>query len=1232
VEIDLWIKVDILQVDSDSGKVLIRTCEGQLLPDSTPVLYEWIYYESEFIRPLPPTPEDTERKRLDDEFRESILNQYNMSIENCNKDGNCMFRAFASVVLGTQSRHGEIRKLCYDYMDEHRDLFSPFLTVDIANYISDQRQLGKWGDELEIKALCLALKVNVIIYKKGSSPTTIIEIPHILDPGLRTIRLSYHGGIHYNLLHQPEAPQTSSSPSVPALTLMVNQDALQQPPTPVPSTLPPSYQYMPHLWRTLPESAKRSWNVSALLILQQAVKAHRANQPTNRDAAFLKFIHLPRTALNKINKERFKSRRLRKQLNQQQKEFRESLHNQGVPSEAIENQPAEQYNEDMYQAFQPSPFDDPTEDTKTRIIRKASRQVREGYISKAVNTLKSDKVATMDDETIEILKSLHPASTGSLPTIVSPDCTKISISGDDLRSLPDTFFDNGSAPGPSGWTGALITPLLRYAQTANALALLFTLIINGEISDGPLRDCLLAARLIPMIKPNTVKGIRPLAVGEVITRIAANLVLRNSNCHTLFPSIQLGMKVSGGPERAIHTIQSLLESQPTDDNSTIILISTDIKNAYNTCSRTRILSALQHNPAAAPLIPLFHWSHHSTSHLLVYDHHIQTGTTLSHVLESQEGVRQGDPLAGISYDICVQPDYEWVQSQVPTVKLIAIHDDLNIVGPQTDAFKAFDLFKQRLSERGDLKLQPAKCRVLVPILQHATTYQHFEIQEQAEDRQMQVIYGSMPILGGCVGIDDQVKSDFVKSNISSCQQLLKSIENKFMPSQISYLILKMCINTKINYLARITRPHVANEHFRIFDQAVIKTIQHKMELPHETSLSEFSVELFRLPTHLGGYGIPSALEVSPIAYFSSVVACLPYLLPLPFDGSTLMALKKCHTALLTANTGIVPSDRIPTDFVTMLSTYSSIDSASKSRQIQHYITEQVNQFAYTNLLNRSTPIQRAMLGSASAPSAGLAFTVLPTCSEFSFTSPYFNQITRLRLGLTHYYEHTNNETDEQNDFNHRDQQGEILRHNLIAHSIIRIAQDAGYETSREVNLQDDAGAGHRVDAVLYSQYASRPPIMVDVSVTDPCSASHIRTASTKSLASASLREKEKEKEYSKVVKENHGIFYPLILEKHGGFGNKLTRFLKMLQTDATDHHQLSERESQEWLHKAKCSIAAALQVGNGMILNRAMRKAFSKRKRPQTELEELLLGNEYVNINDLAEEQRHGLASNADGT
>ena len=235
-----------------------------------------------------------------------------------------------------------------------------------------------------------------------------------------------------------------------------------------------------------------------------------------------------------------------------------------------------------------------------------------------------------------------------------------------------------------------------------------------------------------------------------------------------------------------------------------------------------------------------------------------------------------------------------------------------------------------------------------------------------------------------------------------------------------------------------------------------------MQLPLNAPLSDFSNELLRLPTHLGGYGIPSSHDTSPLAYFSSILACLPHLmqLPLPMDGPTLTTLKRCHSVLLSSDTGVIPSERIPADFVTMLSTYSTLDSASKSFQIQHHISEQVDKFAYLNLLNRATPEQRAMLASASAPSAGAAFTVLPTKAEFTITSPYFNQLTRLRLGLPHHdYNHVPS-SPSQSDLVQgqlsEDKQGRLLRHNLIANAVLRIAQDAGFETLRELSLQDDA--------------------------------------------------------------------------------------------------------------------------------------------------------------------------------
>ena len=51
----------------------------------------------------------------------------------------------------------------------------------------------------------------------------------------------------------------------------------------------------------------------------------------------------------------------------------------------------------------------------------------------------------------------------------------IVIDATEVASLPNHLVDNGSAPGPSGWTGALLIPLLRDAVCCDGLARLLTL-------------------------------------------------------------------------------------------------------------------------------------------------------------------------------------------------------------------------------------------------------------------------------------------------------------------------------------------------------------------------------------------------------------------------------------------------------------------------------------------------------------------------------------------------------------------------------------------------------------------------------------------------------------------------------------------------------------------------------------------------------------------------------------
>ena len=127
---------------------------------------------------------------------------------------------------------------------------------------------------------------------------------------------------------------------------------------------------------------------------------------------------------------------------------------------------------------------------------------------------------------------------------------------------------------------------------------------------------LLASRPIPLYKGSTT-NIRPIAIGELFTRIAGNIILKEIDGTKLFPDIQFGVRVSGGAERAIHITQAILETASQDPS--IICLSVDLSNAFNICSRSRIMQTLLDTPPSSALRPMFHWSHQSSSHLLVYN-------------------------------------------------------------------------------------------------------------------------------------------------------------------------------------------------------------------------------------------------------------------------------------------------------------------------------------------------------------------------------------------------------------------------------------------------------------------------------------------------------------------------------------------------------------------------------------------------------------------------------------
>ena len=116
------------------------------------------------------------------------------------------------------------------------------------------------------------------------------------------------------------------------------------------------------------------------------------------------------------------------------------------------------------------------------------------------------------------------------------------------------------------------------------------------------------SRVVALAKPD--KGIRPIAIGDSLARLAGKCICRALNptfaryftttaatADTPAP-LQLGVGIKGGTEILVHTARLLLEANPT-----WACCSNDIRNGFNEVSRDAVLDALNADDRLRPLLP-----------------------------------------------------------------------------------------------------------------------------------------------------------------------------------------------------------------------------------------------------------------------------------------------------------------------------------------------------------------------------------------------------------------------------------------------------------------------------------------------------------------------------------------------------------------------------------------------------------------------------------------------------
>jgi hypothetical protein len=1055
----------------------------------------------------------------------------------------------------------------------------------------------------------------------------------------------------------------------------------------IPNFLPISFHKPCRIWKKVPFSCRAIFLASVEATLIEFIKS--INDPSlahMRDQYIIQLLELPRKLLVKPNNRGGKKavtllrRHLAKehviileqlQLQEQQRiRAQEEAYSEALLGIPIDNTTSSTIDiststSSSIPSIAPVVIDDMNEptsilesDATIKKIVRATQLARDGHLSKATQSLVANAPAEINDNTVERLITLHPTSNSfpahvhkSIPT--PNDMNRwneaiMTIDAELLKKLPKRFIDNGSCAGIDGWNGNILNTLIQFGNDTiiQGIADLLNLIVNGQL-EGDVRQLLLTSILIPLKKKDS--GIRPLAIGSIFTRLAGKLCISelqkdsNDAFQHLFPKVQLGLGKSGGPEIALHKIQSLLQLHPN-----YVVLSTDVKNAFNSISRSIISEQLQkhrHELDSTSIIRLFHWSHYTDSTLLVYGQHsnsniqvapislsnsilmeqsssnlscdrqlIQHAPELKAILNSSVGVRQGDSIASFAFALGIQHTYEQLQSKFPNVHFVAIHDDLTIIGDPMESLKAYKYFQQLLVQRGDLQLQPPKCQLLIPtneIVQADMNMDVETIKTQCELEQIQFINtGCLSLLGGVIGDNDLQCQLEIEKKVNSQKILFEYIEHKAMSVQIAYHLLRTCLIPRMNYLCRVTRPDLILKYCKQFDSMILHALQTKINYHCNFSMNQETQ--LKLPIRLGGLGLTCSVDISPIAYFSSFALATINLPAIDTNSALYRTIKDCHTAILSS--GVTPNNRIKDNLEEALLEYRQADSSVN--KLQHFITQQIHQHNYDNLLiqmnsdvdsNEFTENidmhHRATLISSSADGASTIFNTLPSQPEYILNDTAMSIAIRSRLQIVPRNDMIDNTNGMLKDTiicglcsksmltiadtcSHSHTcvvlKGTAIttRHNFVLQTLVKLCREVGYVTTLEPAHRGARNARLRPDATCISSSPTVESILIDVSVIHTSSNSYVLTDGQTSFACTDKREKLKIQKYQPIADKEKMKVVPLIIESTGAFGRQFAQIIRDLARQAEKARVSSERD---FYHHTRSLVAFALHRGNAFM-------------------------------------------------
>ena len=779
--------------------------------------------------------------------------------------------------------------------------------------------------------------------------------------------------------------------------------------------------------------------------------------------------------------------------------------------------------------------DNGEDDELQRRIRRVKYLASKRELSRAAKALLPATPAEGTDATLQALQRLHPTPTEPLPSWLPSYCPTQTFTLDE-QVLKSSLHHapRMSAGGPSGWRFEHLKELCDPNDVAGLFPQLFAMC--SHLSQGHASPWVCKAlgmsRLLALLKPEP-GGIRPIAIGEVLTRLIGRAIvvqIRDALQSILVP-FQYGFAVPGGAEAVVHGIRAALAAQPD-----WVILKVDVANAFNSINRSSFFNALLENGEDLQGIIPFVRSLYGRETDLWY----KMDCSLVSRIASANGTRQGDPLGGPLFALGHLGALKSTRSQHPSVHLPSIADDTYIIGTQAEVGKAFLTFKAELHKCG-LQTKQEKCVLLLPPTVR-TDLQEPSAGNSAFDG-VSITHSGMKVLGCPVG-DEEYTESFVDDYMIKKQQGLTMLP-KLNDAQITHQLLLKCFNARPVYLIRCTPMITPNmlAHCMSYSDNIIHCMGTTLDiLPG--SLEQEQRRQMELPISKGGLGLTPLADMAPFAFLSSWAASA-HLISVMFSEHPAIVqflrdpsytpLTVCHEQAesITSN---VPS------FSDMV--------AGPYTNIQATCMEKMAQTKMDSLISSaSSSHDKARLYSVTQKFAGLWLADGVICWKAKWSHEDFKTALRLRLGLPHppmqdIFLCTCGKEVDRLGYHHLHcpmDSDVIIAHNAVRDSIGRLCRTAGYSVRWE--SRNEVPRRHGEKKVITDLVLHRDGIktLMDITIRNPCCPSLLPRASRTPLAAASKGEAEKIRKYSRrMLPQDH--FVPAAFEPFGAWGETFGKF------------------------------------------------------------------------------------------